>query len=92
MTNHKVNNGHRVPMAFGEFVGEAGFVQRTPDTAQLAFIPNARGPAAEAGAVFEINERLWRVVLRERSDFVDGMVVLTLSAKPAATIVQGQRV
>lgn len=93
MSTAHVNNGHRVALELNEFVGIAGFVQKSAEEAQLAFTPNARtGAAVAVGDVLDINDRLWRVRLREASPYVDNMVLLTLVTEPAATVAQGVQV
>lgn len=93
MSKSYVNNGLRIGVELADFVGLAGFLQRTDDTAELAYAPNRRAAAPPApGDVLELNERLWRITARERSDYVEGMAVLSLTAQPAATAVQGTQV
>jgi hypothetical protein len=75
-----VNNGHRVPVSFGDFEGHAGIVTNGGETT-LAYLPNRKGgDKPVAGTEITAMDRQWLVLARNASKYVSGMVVLTIQA------------
>lgn len=90
MIKSNVENGERVTLNLGEFVGLAGFVQRDPNEARLAYMPNrATDRPTDVGDELDLADAHWRVALRERSPYVENMTLLTLYRLGPSTIEQG---
>jgi hypothetical protein len=78
------NNGRRVAVSFGDFEGDAGFVQLDPRRYSLAYAPNKRGVGPGIGETHDIEGTTFKVVGRDRSRYASGLVVLSLRAADTA--------
>jgi hypothetical protein len=71
----KVDNGKRVSIKTPDFDGEAGLVGN-----QLAYRPTDKTKRIRAGSKLTVDDKERTVLAAEKSQYVPGMVVLTLEA------------
>lgn len=77
MTRGTINNGRTVRARFGEFDGRAGLTERAGGT-QIAFFGEFRKLRALAGGEGAIDGAPYRVNAVAPSEYVKGMVVLSV--------------
>ena len=75
-----IDNGRRVPVAFGKYAGQAGVAVRANGDTEVAFFAPARDFRRAVGTTGTIDGVDYAVIGSAPSATVPGMIVLTVTA------------